>query len=238
MELLNTRCDNLTFTEALDGASALLERSERSDIFFLNIDCLRLASQDAEYRGILAASSMVLPDGIGLKFAARVLGLRLKDNCNGTDFCPALMRRAASLGRSVFLLGAGDGVAQGAAENLRKMAPGLRIAGTESGYFESDAAVIERINRSKADMLLVAMGAPLQEKWIAKNRQRLRVPMCLGVGALLDFWSGRVRRAPGPLRALKLEWLWRAGLEPSRLGRRYAADAGFLWTLLTRRGRG
>ena len=194
MEILNTRCNNPTFEEALQLAAGLLEHDSKANIFFLNIDCLYKASQDAEYRNLLNTASLVLPDGIGIDLAARFSGTKVKANCNGTDFSPVLMRHAAEKGYKVFLLGGTEGVATRAAEKLSELFPKLKVTGARSGYFDSDEEVIEQINRSGADILLVAMGVPLQEKWIGRHREKLKPRLCVGVGALLDFWSGRMRR--------------------------------------------
>jgi N-acetylglucosaminyldiphosphoundecaprenol N-acetyl-beta-D-mannosaminyltransferase len=224
MHLLHTRLDNVTFAEALERTRVLLNESSKSTIFFLNIDCLYKATHDPEYRAILNSAQLVLADGVGLSLSARLWGCRIKDNCNGTDFCPELIRFAADCGYKVFLLGGLNGVADGAAEALKRIYPTLKIAGTQNGYFDSDEVVIERVNRSGADILLVALGVPLQEKWLARNRDRLDPRLCLGVGALLDYWSGRIPRAPVGLRMLRLEWLWRIGMEPRRLWKRYLRD--------------
>jgi N-acetylglucosaminyldiphosphoundecaprenol N-acetyl-beta-D-mannosaminyltransferase len=224
MNILNTRYDDLKFGEALERVLALMDKKPKSDVYFLNIDCLYRADGDAEYRDILNRAALVLPDGIGLKVAAKLLGQSVRDNCNGTDLCPKLMQAAAERGYKVFLLGGRDGVAADAAKNLLARLPTLKIVGTHSGFFASDQPVVQMINASGADILLVAMGVPLQEKWIHCNRSGLNPRLCLGVGALLDFWSGRVRRAPRILRALKLEWLWRTFQEPGRLWKRYFVD--------------
>jgi N-acetylglucosaminyldiphosphoundecaprenol N-acetyl-beta-D-mannosaminyltransferase len=236
MRIHNTRFDNLTFSEALEKALSLLDGPSKGNLFFLNIDCLYKATRDLEYQTILNSAELVLPDGVGLSLSARLWGGRLRENCCGTDFCPELLRRAADGGYRVFLLGGLEGVAQRAAETFKTTYPKLQIVGTQNGYFQSDQAVIERINGSGADILLVAMGAPLQEKWIARNRDRLHPRLCLGVGALLDNWSGRIRRAPALVRKLRIEWLWRIFMEPGRLWKRYLVDdATFLVYLVKKR---
>lgn len=228
MEILGVLCDNPSFEEALERAAAFLREPEKKEIFFLNIDCLYRATEDAEYRDCVNSASFVLPDGIGLKLAARFSGHRLKANCNGTDFSPELMRHAAEKGYRVFFLGGLEGIAAQAAENMKKKLPSLQIAGTHPGYFDSDEKIADLINRSGAQILLVAMGVPLQEKWIRRNRARLEARLCLGVGALLDFWSGRVPRAPRWVRACRLEWSWRLMIEPRRLFKRYFTDGSWL----------
>ena len=124
----------------------------------------------------------------------------------------------------MYLLGGRPGVAEGAAQKLTERFPTLQLAGWDHGYHEEDDEVIARINASGADILFVGFGVPLQERWICRNRERLNPRLCLGVGALLDFMSGRVPRAPRLLRTMRLEWAWRFLIEPRRLFRRYFID--------------
>lgn len=222
VEILGTRYQNLLAAEAVGRCLELLKNKVRADIFFLNLDCLRLAEQDREYRDILnAPSSLVLPDGIGLSLAARLLGERVNENCNGSDFSPIFIRAAMAAGASFFLLGGKEGVAKMAAERLRESIPDIKIVGAQNGYFQDEAAIVDRINRSGAEILFVAMGAPLQEKFIARNRARLTPCICLGVGALLDYISGTAHRAPRWVIYLRCEWFWRVLFYPRQYFSRY-----------------
>lgn len=216
--------DNVSMEEALDR----IEDAVRSDIprcvFFVNADCLNISARDPEYHRILERDdAWVFADGIGVAIAGRVSRQPLLDNVNGTDLFPLLCERASHRGLRLFLLGAQSGVAEQVAGRMAAQYPGLQIVGTRDGYFSpsQNDAVIEQINASDADVLLVALGAPRQEKWIAAHRARLRPPVLAGVGGLFDFYSGRVRRAPRIVRAVKLEWAWRLAMEPRRLWRRY-----------------
>ena len=150
-------------------------------------------------------------------------GRCFRANLNGTDLFVPLCEGAADRGQSIFFLGGRPGVAEQAARKAQELAPGLQVAGTADGYFSQndEADVIERINASGADILLVAFGVPLQDVWIAKHRDRLSPRLAIGVGAQFDFWSGQVQRAPQPVRQIGLEWVWRLGLEPRRLFQRY-----------------
>lgn len=221
LKVLKVKYDNVTVEKALEVAVSFLETHPKSSIFFLNLDCLNLAQQDAEYRDILNRASLVLPDGIGLKVVTALFGDRMKDNCNGSDFSPLLMRELAARGYKIFLLGGKEGVAERAAAAMKSRIPGLQIAGTHHGYFRNDEEVIDAINRSGADILFVGLGAPVQEKWIDRHRERLSPKLCLGVGALFDWLSGHKRRSPLLLRKLHLEWFWRILIEPKRMSKRY-----------------
>ncbi|MBR9842697.1 MAG: WecB/TagA/CpsF family glycosyltransferase [Rhodobacteraceae bacterium] len=191
--------------------------------YFLNAHCANIRARNRNYAAALARADMILPDGIGVELAARMTGAGLTENLNGTDFTPALLHQAARRGLSVFLFGATPGTAEKAALKLQTTIPGLRVSGTLDGYggAANEDAAIARINASGADILLVAMGVPQQELWIDKHLPDLKPRLVLGVGALFDFLAGNVTRAPKPVRAARMEWLWRLAQEPQRLAKRY-----------------
>ncbi len=202
--------------------SKLLDGTRRT-VFFLNAHCANIRARNHTYRAALARADMILPDGIGVEVAAKLQGVQLAENLNGTDFVPKLLKRAACLGQSVYLLGGRPGTAQAAAARLQHMFPDLAVAGTRDGYAGAARVdeAIDDINQSGADILLVAMGVPLQELWITQNRHRLDPRIALGVGALFDFLAGNVRRAPCVVRRARMEWAWRLAMEPRRMARRY-----------------
>ncbi len=195
----------------------------RRRVFFLNAHCCNLMVKNPHYAVALAKADMVLPDGIGVEMAARMTGKRFKANLNGTDFVPALAKAAALQGKSVFLFGGRPGTALAAAAKLSEIAPGLRIAGTRDGFADAadPEAAIADINGSNADILLVALGVPMQELWLTKYADRLKPSLAMGVGACFDFLAGNVSRAPELVRNLKLEWTWRLAMEPRRMVGRY-----------------
>ena len=197
--------------------------SGAKQLAFVNPDCLNIAWQDADYREALLAAERVIPDGIGIHIGCRMLGQALRENVNGTDMFPLLCEAAAAAGRSIYLLGARPGIAAAAADNMRQRFPALKVAGTRDGYFSEaeESAVIDTINHSGADLLLVAFGAPRQDIWLRQRRAELRPPVCMGVGGLFDFYSGRIARAPVWMREIGLEWLYRLLQEPGRMWRRY-----------------
>ncbi len=202
-----------------------------STINFVNAHCVNEQRTDPEYRNALKRSDLLLPDGVGMEIAAKLCGSKLADNLNGTDLFPELCREAEEKGTGLFLLGGLPGVAVGAANWAKGKFPALRIAGTHSGYFSAaeEDAMIERINRSHAGIVLVGFGVPLQEKWIARNRHRIKAPVVMGVGGLFDYYSGRIPRAPKMVRACKSEWVWRLAMEPRRMAKRYVlGNAMFL----------
>lgn len=208
-----------------------LLKQDRCTAFFLNAHCANLRARDRAYSAALARADVVLPDGIGIKIAARMSGSHLTENLNGTDLTPALLQHAADLGLSVFLFGAKPGTARQAGDTLQGKIPHLKIAGTLNGFDDArdEQEVIAQVNASGADILVVAMGAPQQELWIDRNRKALNPRLVLGVGALFDFLAGNVSRAPVLVRKMGMEWMWRLAQEPVRLANRYlVGNATFL----------
>ncbi|MCQ2390478.1 MAG: WecB/TagA/CpsF family glycosyltransferase [Kiritimatiellae bacterium] len=196
---------------------------------FVNAHCLNLAYSDGDYVEVLKRCDRVWPDGTGVRMAGRRYGFPVPANVNGTDLFPLLSGR-------VFLYGAGPGVAERAAANIKKAHPQMEVVGTADGYGDERAA-ISTINRVEPDVLLVARGVPLQEKWIAAHLHELRCGAVLAVGGLLDFVSGRIPRAPHWMRCLGIEWLYRLKCEPIRMFRRYViGNPLFLWRLRQRSG--
>ncbi len=232
MKILGIRYDNITFDEAVQKLLYLLKSNNKATSLFLNADGVYKAQRDPEYSRIINSIELVLSDGIGLRLITRIFGENMRENCNGTDLSPILMKCAAKQGFKIFFLGGKTGIAEKAAENMRVQIPNIQIVGTHNGYFKSDEEVIARINESGADILFVAMGVPIQEKWIARNRQKLNPRLCLGVGALLDYLSGSIPRAPKMMRILHLEWLWRIFIEPKRMFKRYIIDGAKLFGLV------
>ncbi len=206
-----------------DALDRLLNRDKRYTAAFLNAHCVNTADGDRTYRSALEKADFILPDGSGLNLAARMQGKRFVENLNGTDLFVPLCREAAKRGLSIYFLGSRENIARIAALRASALAPGLVIAGTRNGFFERDEehAIVDEINASGADIVLVALGVPLQEIWIERNRERLSASLVMGVGAQFDFWSGEVRRAPMLFRKTGMEWLWRLALEPKRMARRY-----------------
>lgn len=196
---------------------------KQSTINFVNAHCVNQQHKDPAYRDALKSSDLLLPDGVGMEIAAKLGATELGENLNGTDLFPEICREAEEEGTGIFLLGGLPGVADGAADWATAHFPALRIAGTHSGYFDraNEDALIERINRSHAGIVMVGFGVPLQEKWISRNRHKLSAPVVMGVGGLFDYYSGRIPRAPKLVRACKAEWIWRLAMEPRRMAKRY-----------------
>ena len=231
---------DISGSEAIGRVEAALSGGPALRLAFVNAHCVNVARRDAAYRTALA-EFLLLPDGIGVDIGARLLhGRRFRENLNGTDFIPRL---AASLSRPcrIALLGAAPGIAERAAAALSAQAPRHEIFAVADGYF-SDAerdAVLDRLAAASPDIVLVAMGVPSQEMFIARHLDERHGRVFLGVGALFDFLAGNVARAPRIVRKLRLEWAFRLAIEPRRLFRRYVVgNPLFLKDILQDRLRG
>ena len=207
----------------LDWLGWRMARKHPTHVAFLNAHCANVARSNPAYQQALARADAVLPDGSGIALAARMKGVSLAANLNGTDLVPLLCARMARSGQAVYLLGGRPGVALAAGEALKLAHPGLVVAGAQHGYFgpEAERGVIDDINASGADLLLVALGVPEQDLWLQRVAPVLATPVTMGVGALFDFLANRVPRAPAALRRAGLEWIYRLYQEPQRMWRRY-----------------
>jgi N-acetylglucosaminyldiphosphoundecaprenol N-acetyl-beta-D-mannosaminyltransferase len=223
IDLMGVRVTSASETETLDWIFDRQLYGIKTCVHYLNAHCSNVAAIDSNYSEALSKADLILPDGCGVNISARLCGKRFASILSFTDFIPLACQRLADSGGSLFLLGGGIGVAAAAAESLCKLCPGLRIAGAHHGFLHEgeDNEVVERINRSGAQMLLVAMGVPRQELWLNRMMPFLNPPMAFGVGGLFDYLSGRIPRAPIALRAIGMEWSVRLYHEPRRLWRRY-----------------
>ena len=227
--LLGTPIDNVTMAETLDRIGVFVRRGGFHQIATANTDFLVQAIHDAELRDILAHCDLVVPDGMPLLWASSLMGMPLRERVTGADLVPRLGELSASTGLRLFFLGATPEASAAAEAVMRSRWPAVRIVGRMSppvGPLESldNDAIVHAIHAARPDVLLVAFGNPKQEKWIFRNRKRLEVAVCIGIGASLDFLGGTTPRAPVWMQANGLEWFHRFVVEPRRLGRRYLTD--------------
>ncbi len=219
VDVLGVSFDNLTLDEAVDKAVRLLEEDRPHMMATANPEMIQKAAKDPQFAKVLHDADLVIPDGIGVIYAARILGRPLKSRVPGVDFAAKLMDYMAANGKRLYLLGAKPGVAEDAAKSLQAQHPGLLICGTHDGYFQEDAPVIAAIREAKADVVFVCLGFPRQEKWAAAHGAETGARLLIGLGGSLDVFAGRVQRAPEIMQKLGLEWLFRLYQEPSRIGR-------------------
>jgi N-acetylglucosaminyldiphosphoundecaprenol N-acetyl-beta-D-mannosaminyltransferase len=231
--VLGVKIVDETFEEALDRLSPIMAARAAASLFFVNAHTLNLAAVDPGFRRVLNAAELVYGDGTGVRWAARWRGTRLKANLNGTDLVPALLARGRGL--RCYLLGTTPGAVERAAAHFRQAYPGCVLAGFHHGYLDegTTSGVVAAINDADVDLLLVGMGNPLQERWIARNRARLRVGLCAGVGGLFTYWAGDLDRAPAWMRRHGIEWLHILRRQPAKLGRYALGNPLFLIRLLT-----
>ena len=219
VDVLGVAFDNVTLDEAVDRGRELLAQEGAHLVVTPNPEIVQRANKDPEFAEILSKADLVIPDGVGVIYAAKILGRPLKGRVPGIDFASGLMERVAGTGKRLFLLGAAPGVAEQAAVNLRAAYPGLVVCGTHDGYFKEDGPVADAIREARADMVFVCLGAPKQEKWIAANGAAAGARLYIGLGGAMDVFAGKVDRAPERFQKLGLEWLYRLMKEPSRIGR-------------------
>ena len=236
--ILGVAVDNVVMTEAVDAVVSRLKNGPPCFIAFVNANSVNVAFENPEFRQVLKRADFRFADGIGMRLAGRWLGRPLREDVNGTDMFPMLCARLEGSGHRVFLLGARPGMAERVEQWIETHYPGVVVCGTRDGYFTEQATpqVIQSITAAKSDLLLVALGTPTQELWIARHLLHTGARVAIGVGGLFDFFGGRVRRAPRWVQSIEMEWLYRMLKEPQRLWRRYLiGNPLFLWRLL--RGR-
>ena len=219
VEVVGIKIDNVNMDEAAALMEVFLETDRCSKVFTPNSEILLTAVKDREFESVLNSGHLVVPDGIGVVIASRFYGTPVKERVAGFDLMMRLMDIADSRGKSVYLLGGREGVAEEAAIKLTESYGNLKIAGTRNGYFEEDSEndIVNEINNSKADILLAALGAPKQEKFIYKHSDNLKVKIAMGVGGSLDVLAGKVKRAPEFYQKAGLEWFYRLVKEPRRI---------------------
>lgn len=236
-EILGVEFDNLNMEEAASKALELMEQRRSAYVVTPNPEIVWMCRDNAALKEAVASADLVVPDGIGVIYGARILGTPLKERVPGIDLGTKLFERLAGRGGSLYLLGAKPGVAEKAAETVSGRFPGIKICGTADGYFKDDEPVIEKINAAAPDLLLVCLGAPKQETWMHKNAARLNVGLMMGLGGVLDVFAGTVQRAPESWQKLGLEWLYRLIKQPSRIKRMIKLPV-FLFAAVGQRIRG
>jgi exopolysaccharide biosynthesis WecB/TagA/CpsF family protein len=211
-----------TQEQAVQAVDRLAAKGVCQMLAYVNAHTLNLAVHDRELHDALNRSTLVMNDGIGVDLAARMRGERFPENLNGSDFTVQLLELAATNRWGVFLLGGEPSIAETASKRLIERIEGLHIVGTCHGFTgESDDLLARRVRGAGAAMLIVALGSPAQEIWIARNLAATGALVGVGVGAFLDFSAGKVVRAPRWMNVVGIEWCFRLILEPRRLWRRY-----------------
>lgn len=230
LKFLNTYVDNLSMEEVIIAVDKLINNGKYNYIVTPNVDHIVKLESDDQFKEVYKDASLILTDGMPLIWISKKLKTPIKEKVSGSDVFPRICELAAEKGYKIFLLGAAEGVAQKAAENLMEKYNGLNIVGTYSpSYgFENKPEEIEHIIKLLTDaqphILAVGLGAPKQEKFIHKYKEQLKVPISLAIGASIDFEAGNIKRAPKWMQNCGLEWFYRFIKEPIRMLKRYFND--------------
>ena len=221
VKILGVDVDSITMQESIERIENFYNERKPVIIATANAEMLMRATHDDELKEILNAAALVVPDGAGTVWAAHHLGFDMPERVAGYDLAQELLKRAPVKNRRVYFFGSAPGVADKAKIKAEQLYPGIKIVGTRNGFFNRDdeKEIVNEIRSAKPDLLLVALGVPKQEKWLAKYKDVLNVPVSIGVGGTLDVMAGVMKRAPKWMQRAKLEWLFRAMLQPKRAGR-------------------
>lgn len=219
VNLFGIYIDDIPLSRAVGLARTSFVSRESRVFFTPNLEMLEGARKSEEIRNLLNSASILLPDGVGVLLASRLLDTPIANKVAGIDFGEELIALSEREGKSIFLLGGRAGVAKKAAKNLLEKHPNLKICGVHNGYFdgEEEKEIINKIKMANPDVLIVCMGFPRQERFVNTHKNQLsdiKIIACLG-GAL-DIWSGKKKRVPVFLQKMHLEWAWRTALEPKR----------------------
>ena len=218
-DILGIRFDDLTREEAAQAGAGLLRSGSFHYVVTPNPEFILASEKDPEFRRILNEADLVLPDGIGVVYSAKILGTPLKERVPGIDFAADMLAQLNEMGGRLFLLGAKPGVAEEAGSRICAQYPNLVLCGTHDGYFDNEAPVVRAVSQAAPDLLFVCLGAPKQELWMEKNGPATGARLLCGLGGSLDIFSGTTERAPKFWSDHGLEWLYRLCREPRRIGR-------------------
>ena len=229
LSIMGVRIDNLSMDEVLKIAEEKIEKDEQYIIYTPNTEFIMMCQKDKEFLNLMNESDINIPDGIGLIYAGKIKKHPLKEKVGGYDLSVNLLKMANDKGLKLYVVGGKPGVAEAAMENVREKYPGIKIVGTQHGYFkgthlgkkghEEELAVIEDINKHQPHILFVGFGAKKQELWIEYNKDLINANVIIGNGGTLDGLAGIVKRAPDIFIKLGLEWLYRLMKEPKRIKR-------------------
>lgn len=250
LEAFGVRITPVSMCEALDRIEEFIAEGRATSlphhVVTSDANAVLTSRRDEEYAAIIRRAALITPDGFGLIWGARLLNLPVYERVTGVDMVTGICERAAKKDYRIFILGSEPGVASTAATNLAAKYPGLQMVGTHHGMILRDeallASALQQVKDAKPDVLFVAMGIPLQEKFIAKYMADLQVPVLLGVGGSFDVYAGKFNRAPQYIQRMGLEWLYRVWIDPSRWRRmgyvpRFMVVAFKTW-LFSARGEG
>ncbi len=238
IDVLGIKINSLKFKEAVAQIDGFVNSGSKHQIVTVNPEFIVTAQKDRGFKKILNQASLSVPDGAGLEYAARAQGEKFTERITGVDLTWALAKLSEDKGYGIYLLGGDPGVAIQVENRMKLIHPRVNIVGAYPGS-PAEPGLIDRINKKNPDILIVAFGAPKQEKFIAKNINKLNCKVAIGVGGSFDYISGIVDRAPLWIRKIGMEWLYRLIKQPSRIIRIYRAvikfPVIFVWHSLFRK---
>ena len=218
-EILGIAFDDLTREEAARRGAELLGEDRFHYVVTPNPEFILAAERDPEFLRVLNGADLVLADGVGVLYSSKILGTPLKGRVPGIEFAEDMLACLDQMGGRLYLLGAKPGVAQEAGRRILERYPDITLCGTHDGYFKDEQAVLLEVAAARPDLLFVCLGAPKQEKWMARWGKHTGARLAIGLGGALDVMAGAVERAPESWRKLGLEWAYRLKKEPQRAGR-------------------
>ena len=233
--ILNTYVDDLTMNETVEAVQYIIEAGVPTQHVVINASKVNLMEDDPKLRKIVNDCPLINADGASIVWAARVLGIPLRERVTGIDLFLRLMERASEKGWGVYLFGARDEVVKKVKQIFEDRYPGIRIVGFRNGYFNEadEAEIVADMTASGADLMFVAFSSPKKEYWIHKYLNQINIPFVMGVGGSFDVVAGATSRAPTWMQRCGLEWLYRFVQEPKRLWRRYViGNARFIALVL------
>jgi N-acetylglucosaminyldiphosphoundecaprenol N-acetyl-beta-D-mannosaminyltransferase len=228
--------NNVTLQESLDILNSFLSSEKTNLVFTPNSEIIMKAIEEPSLTNSLNSASLVVPDGAGVILASKILGTPLKERVAGFDLTTNFLAQKRTTKLNVFLFGAKEEVIKQAYIKMLDKFPSINIVGYINGYFDKndESNIIDIINSSKPDILLVALGAPKQEQWLSEKKDALHVPICIGVGGTFDVLAEISTRAPKFFQENSLEWLYRLYKEPWRFFRMLALPKFILYTLFSK----
>ena len=219
IEVLGVAFDNVTMEQAAEMGGKMLQEDRFHYVVTPNPEFILAAEKDESFRKVINAADLVIPDGIGVIYSAKILGTPLAERVPGIEFSAKMLEKLNEMGGRLFLLGAKPGVAEKAGENILAKFPNIVLCGTQDGYFKDEEDVILKVAAARPDLMFVCLGAPKQEKWMARWGKHTGAKMAIGLGGCLDVYAGNVERAPEAWQKAGMEWAYRLKKEPKRITR-------------------
>ncbi len=236
VEICGVKIHQVRLNETINQIEYFIEKNNKQQVCVTNVYSVVLMQKDEEFKKANNSSGLVVADGMPLVWVSKLFSEPLPERIAGFDLFYGFCKVASEKGYKFFFLGSTNEVLGKICDNIKREFPNLQIVGTYSPPYKNkfsdleNSEMINRINEVKPDILWVGMTAPKQEKWIYENLDRLNVKVAIGVGAVFDFITGKVKRAPKWMQRCGLEWLWRLLMEPKRLWKRYLiGNTIFLW---------